>query len=521
MFRLIISKQNRISTEWIIIIAFTVIKLCTPFLTDPYYDHHIDGYFHAALSDKLDWGFISVPPSIAVFSKLSFILFGKGDFALRFFPALVGGISVLLIGASVKEMGGKKTAMLIACSAFLISPSFLRSNNFLTPNPFDQFYWLLASYLIIRLIKTENTIFWIYLGIVFGIAFMNKYSFGFLAFAFLIALAISSKRKLISSKYFICGIFIGFAIVLPNLIWQANHNWPVLFHMKVLYKSQLIHVQVTQFLLMQILMNLPSFGIWLFGLFYLLFSKKASDFKILGMIYVIVVVEMLIFKGKFYYIIGIYSILLAAGAVAIEEFWNKKHELLKWGVLSFMIVTGLFLIPFGLPVLKEDAMIKYCRFLKNIGIIEPMRWNNGEIHDFPHDYAIMTGSRHLGEMAIGVFNKLDQNEKDDCFIYCGTYGIASIVKFFGDKNGLPAPICYEDNFVLWDPENMNKNVMIYINYHQGSFLDYFNCKVKVGEISNANSFLNGVEIFLCKDPSTDFRDYYHKVTSEMKNNFRQ
>jgi len=513
-------KPTRISTEWGIILALSVFKLSIHLLTSYNYDHHFDGYLYAALADKLDWGYISVPPSIAIFTKMAFLLFGKTSFALSFFPASAGATFVLIVGASVKEMGGNKASIFIACFAFIISPSFLRSNTFLQPTSFDQFYWLMASYLIIRLIKTHNTRFWVFLGIVFALAFINKYSITFFALAFFIALLLSNKRKLLLSKHLIYGLIIGFIIILPNLIWQADHNWPVFFHMKELQQTQLVHVKISEFLIMQLLMNLPALGIWFFGLIYLLFLKKGAEFRIIGWMYVIIIIEMLLFKGKFYYNIGIYSILFVAGAVAIKVYWNKEYTLAKWGVISFMVISGLFFLPYSLPILNENAMVEFCKYSKKFGIVEPMRWNNGEIHQIPQDFAEMIGANQLSEIVINTFNELDRAEQNDCFIYCDTYSLAGIIKFHGEKYGLPEPICYQDNFILWNPENMDKKVMIYINYHQGEYLSFFDVKYKTGEITNPNSILNGVEVFLCKNPSNDFREYYHKITLKMKNNFR-
>jgi len=509
-----------LSNEWKLIIALSIFKLFIHFLTNSNYEPHSDSYLYASMYDKLDWGYLSVPPSIAIFAKISFILFGKTSFALGFFPALLGATSVIIIGAAVKEMGGKKTAIAIACFAFILAPSFLRSNTMLQPVSFDQFYWLLSSYLLIRLLNTNNPKIWIYIGIVFGFAFMNKYSITFYAFAFLISLLISSKRRLLFSRFTIYGLILGLVIILPNIFWQATHNWPVIYHMKELYNTQLIHVQISQFFTMQFLMNLPAIGIWLFGLIYLLFLKPAKDYKILGWIYLIIVAEMLLFKGKFYYITGIYSILIVAGGVAIEKYCKKNLRILKWGIVSFMILCGLFFLPYSLPILKENKMIQFCKLTKSFGITEPLRWNNGKIKQIPQDFAEMSGYRKMSEIVLEKFNQLNKDEKNDCFIYAGTYSIAGALKFYGKESSLPDAISYQDNFILWAPETMEKNIMIYVNYHRGEYLKLFSNISKIGEITNVNSILYGVEIFLCKNPTPAFYEYYSKTTSEMKNNFR-
>ena len=162
--------------DWGLITIFVITKLLLHFLTNTNYEVHRDGLLYIELGKHLSWGYQSVPPSIAVFANLSRLMFGDTVFGIRFFPAIVGAISLILIGIMVKEMGGNKMAQFIALLAFLTSPAYLRSNTLFQPVSFDQFYWLLIAFLIFRLIHTEKHVYWIWIGIATGMAFLNKYS---------------------------------------------------------------------------------------------------------------------------------------------------------------------------------------------------------------------------------------------------------------------------------------------------------------------------------------------------------
>jgi len=217
-------KKIQLSPEWILIISFAIFKLAIHFLTNTSYGLHRDEYLYLALADHLDVGYVSVPPSIAAFAKLASILFGDSVFAVRFFPALIGAASVVIIGLMAKNLGGGKWAIALACAAFIVSPSFLRSNTLFMPVSFDQFYWLLCAYFILKLIQTQNPKFWIHLGLTAGLGFLNKYAIAFLILAFIFALLLTPQRKLFLSKYFVLGLLFGVLITLPNLVWQFNHN---------------------------------------------------------------------------------------------------------------------------------------------------------------------------------------------------------------------------------------------------------------------------------------------------------
>ena len=90
---------------------------------------------------------------IAVLGKLARGLLGDTILAVRFFPALVGAVSIFLVGMMARDFGGRKQAQLIAGAAFLLSPAYLGSNNLFQPVSFNQFCWLLSAFLVVRIIK--------------------------------------------------------------------------------------------------------------------------------------------------------------------------------------------------------------------------------------------------------------------------------------------------------------------------------------------------------------------------------
>ena len=150
--------------EYWVIITFMLANLLIHFSTNTIYELQRDAFLYSALGEHLAWGYHSVPPSIGVFANISRFLFGDTTFALRFFPAVTGACSLLLIGLMVKEMGGNRFAQIIACLAFLTAPSFLRSNSLFQPVSFNQFYWLLISFLVFRLIRNGKPQYWLWIG---------------------------------------------------------------------------------------------------------------------------------------------------------------------------------------------------------------------------------------------------------------------------------------------------------------------------------------------------------------------
>jgi hypothetical protein len=513
-------KKNKYLNDWILILSIALIKLLVHFLTSTNYELHRDAYLYLSLKDHPDFGYMSVPPSIAIFANISEFLFGNSTFAVRIFPALIGAASVIIIALIVKRVGGKYWAILIACTAFIVSPAFLRSNTLFQPVSFNQFYWLLTSYFILLLIQTKNPKFWIHLFVIWGFAFLNKYSIAFLIIAFFLALLLTKDRKLIWSKHFIWGATIGLFMILPNLIWQFSHNWPVVHHMLELQSTQLVNVRFVDFLMSQLLMNFPGIFIWIFGLSFLLFLKDGKQYRVLGLTFLFVILVLLLLRGKPYYTLGIYTMLFAFGGLAIEKYFVNRIGFVKPLLLIFMFLLSLPLAPYSLPILPFEKMIVYAEQSKKYGAEGALQWEDGRIHQLPQDYADMIGWKELGLTVAKTYHSLSKEDKSRSAIYAENYGEAGAIKYYGKEQNLPEPVCFNGSFLFWAPDSLNINTLIYVNDDTSDISSYFHTVEKVGSITNIYARESGLPIFLCQGPKNNFETFYKNKVKELKDNYR-
>src|SRR4030043_500396 len=355
-----------------LITVFVIIKLLIHFLTNTNYEVHRDGLLYIELGKHLSWGYQSVPPSIAVFANISRFLFGDTVFGIRFFPAIVGALSLIIIGIMVKEMGGNKMAQFIALLAFLTSPAYLRSNTLFQPVSFDEFYWLLIAFLIFRLINTERKVYWILIGVAAGLAFLNKYSVVFYMTAFLVSIFLTPQRKWLKSPSPYIGAGIALLIAFPNLIWQYKYDWPVVTHMRELAETQLIHVRIDIFLLEQLMMNIPAVIIWIPGLFFILLIREGKKYRILGLIYLLTLTQLILLRGKPYYTLGLYPMLFAFGGFILVSWFQGKLAFVRYLVIAINLIIALISLPISLPVLKPE---KFIRNTQLTGTENSQRWD--------------------------------------------------------------------------------------------------------------------------------------------------
>src|SRR5664280_1374781 len=226
-----IRKRFNLSNYWIVASLFIVGKLYLHFATNTNYELHRDEMLYFNMADHLNFGYATVPPVIGFLAFIVKSIFGYSVFGIRFILALLGAASLLIIARIVRDLGGSILALIIASSAFLLSTGFLLFDTLFTPNVIEQFLWLLTTYLLFRMISGNNPKLWIMIGIMLGVAFLNKYSVLFYILGFIVAILFSSHRKFLNSRYLYISILIGIIIILPNLIWQYMHGWPVVYHM--------------------------------------------------------------------------------------------------------------------------------------------------------------------------------------------------------------------------------------------------------------------------------------------------
>jgi MFS family permease len=501
-----------------LIIILAIAKLLIHLFVIHNYELHRDAYLYYAQSEHLAWGYVSVPPSIAVIGKLATSIFGNTVFGLRFFPALIGAINVVIIGVFTKELGGHKKAIILASLAYILSPSYLHTNYLFQPVAFNHFYWLLSGYLIFKMIKLNNPKIWLWIGLTFGLAFLNKYSIVFFYTAFGIALLISKHRKLFISKYFFIAAVIGLIIIVPNLFWQIENNLPVLQHMSELRETQLVHVRLSDFIVTQLLMNMQAIAVWILALVFLLFNRNEKKYRLFGYMYIFIIFLLIAGSGKAYYTLGVYPILFVFGAYFIEKY-VKKYDLIIVGFLVIFMLYSLYVSQSfdGIPLSNGEKIYNK----------EAFRWEDGVNHDIPQDMADMTGWKEIGEEVSKLFVSLGEENKDNCEIYCYHYGQAGAVMFYGKKAGVPQPISPNGSFVFWSPDNIATKYVIYIHSDLGNDIDpdtrlpqLFDKVTLVKTIDNKYFRENGTKIYLCESPNDEAKSFYTNMMKELKDYYR-
>ncbi len=479
--------------------------------------YHRDELLYFSLGLHPSTGYETVPPMIGWLAWLMHHLFGFSLFAVRIFPALMGGVMVFLVSAMARELGGGSYARILAAVALMISGISLRTFELFQPVHIDLFFWTLLFYIIIRYVNSGSGRYLLLIGIVAGLSLLNKYLIGLLFISLLVVVPFTSNRKIFSEKKFWVGLILGFIIFLPNLVWQFTHQLPVFHHLSELERTQLVNVDRKGFLMDQLIMPALASFVSVAGLIWLLTEKTAARYRFLAVVSLLVVLFLFLLKGKSYYTIGIFPFLFAAGAVS----WSFVFRRILPRILFISALAGLTIpiLPMSLPVCKPECLVKYFSNVeKKYGFNSIRRFEDGSIHSLPQDYADMLGWRELTEIASKAWNMIP--DKKAAFIYCENYGQAGAITVIGRKYGLPEPVCFNESFIYWIPRKFTPDIkyFIYINNELGEDVEaIFNKVILVGKITNPYARERGTQVYLCEEPRGSFNAFWAARLEQLKN----
>ena len=156
-------------------------------------------------------------------------LFGPSAVSLRVLPALAGGASAFITAGMARELGGERRAQVLAALAAATLPQVLGATHLLSTAAFDIFFWACITWLVLRLLRTNDQRLWLALGAVSGVALLNKHNVLFLLGALGVALLVS-RRDVLRGPWPWVGAVVALVIWSPNVIWNAQHDWVTFRH---------------------------------------------------------------------------------------------------------------------------------------------------------------------------------------------------------------------------------------------------------------------------------------------------
>ncbi|MBA3765616.1 MAG: glycosyltransferase family 39 protein [Acidobacteria bacterium] len=498
-------------SDRMILSYLALFKLLLHFVTNQRYGYFRDEMYYLACGEHLDWGYVDQSPLIALVAWASRSLMGDSLFAVRFFPAVAGAALVFVTGLIVRELGGGRFSITLACLAVIISPNLLYLHTVLTMNAFEPLFWTLGAYILILLLKGGDQKLWLLFGVVAGLGLMNKHTTLFFGAGVVAGLLLTPARRFFMSKWLWLGGLVALLIFLPNIIWEIKHDWATIEVLRNADKNQNLPFSPWGFLMGQIALTHPlTVPIWLSGLFFYFFTDEGRPYRSLGWIYVSMFLLFVVLRGKVYYLAPIYPVLLAPGALLIESFIRgRSWNWLKPVTVAVLILGGAITAPLTLPLLPVETYIKYAGALG----FEGVKTEKQKMGKLPQHYADMFGWEEMVATIAQVYHNLSPEERARCAIFASNFGEAGAIDLFGAKYGLPKAIGKHQNYFLWGPRDYTGEVMITVGEELSDVRKVYAEAEHAATFTNeyVMPYENNLPIFICRRPRAPLKEIWPEV----------
>ena len=402
--------------------------------TNGQYGFHRDELQTLDDARHLDWGFVVYPPVTPLIGRLELILFGTSLIGFRVFSALAMSAIMVLAGQMAKELRGRRHAQLLAAVSAGIAPVSLSQGAVFQYVSFDCLWGVTVTYVLIRLLKSDDPRWWLAIGGVIGLGMETRYTMGVLALGVAAAVLLTPARRWLLSGWLWAGVGLSILICLPNLIWQVQHHFISREFLSYLHARDLRQGRYDGFFTEQLLVNVNvvTAPLAIVGLWFYFFHRDGRRYRLLGWMFVVSFVSFAVVRSRSYYTAPLYPVLLAGGSVLLASWlagarfvWWRVVYGLQWTAIlaagAFAAALALPIAPIGSPVWRVTSKL-YDQFREEVG------WSD------------------LARSVAGVYRSLPADEREHTGILTGNYGEAGALNLYGPRLGLPHAMSLTNSF---------------------------------------------------------------------------
>jgi len=458
------------------------------------YGFHRDELDFIMNARQLSWGYVSYPPITPFFARIGLELFGESLRGLRILPAIAQGIVMILAALIARDMGGKRNAQILTAFAVFIAPISLFGGTVIMYFAFDYLWWVMVAFFLVRLLATDDARYWLGIGAGIGLGMMTKYTMAFFVAGLVVAVLVTPARKYLRSKWLYFGAGLALLVFLPNLIWQIQHNFISLEYLASIHARDISWGRSDDFLPEQFFLttNPLSLPLWALGLSLCLFAVSMKRFRALGWMFLVTFALFAINKGRGYYTGPAYVMLLAAGCVWFEGWFEglggKKRQV-GFGLLWTTQVIGSLI---GVILMKPIAPINSPLWDITTGVTDDL-------------FTEMIGWQDMTKQVAEIYQSIPEGEKPRTVILAGNYGEAGALDLYGDEYGLPRIISGGNNYWYRGYGDFEPETVIVVGFESSYAGRFFASCNYSGTVKNSYNVKNEettyhTGLYVCREP---------------------
>lgn len=466
-----------------------------------------DEFYYLACARRLAWGYVDHPPFSIAILRLWTLVFGDSQFSLRVIPALLASTTVLLAAQIARRLGGGAGAQRLAALAVSLAPLLLGLTSFYSMNAWDLALWSGLFLLVVTILNGGSSRLWLAVGLLAGMALLNKLSVLVWGVALVAGLALTPHRKQFARWELWAGGGLAVLMFLPHVAWQAANDAPTLDFLSNAANLKNTNHSFTDFVLGLVVELHPlNAAIWLTGIGWLLFGPGARPYRMLGWMALIVFVLFFLQGGKVYYVAPLAPMLLAAGGVAVDGLLRRSGK--AWAPAMaprLLLVGGIVTAPLAVPLLPPAALVAY---QERLGL-RAVQEEQNELAELDQHFADRFGWEEMTEGVLEVVSALPEAERDRALILTRNYGEAGALEYFGRGRGMPHVASGHNNYALWG-YGETPTMVVAVGMPK-AFLDENFGEAEMAarlDLAWALPDERHAAIFVCREPLKDFEDIW-------------
>lgn len=411
-------------------------------------------YMLAAGKHHLDWGFVDQPPLVPALAAAMDWLAPGSLVALRMPVVLATAAGVVMCALIARELGGDRRAQVLTAAAFATGAWTNLVAHWITPYSVEPQLWLVLTWTLVRWIRTRDDRLLLAMGAVVGLTVQTKFQVGILCAFLLLTVLIFGPRALLRRPLLWAGVGIAALIALPTLVWQATHGWPQLqMAAAVAAESSSLSGGRSGTALSQVLYaGIAGAFLLGYGLWRLVFAPEHREHRFLGVTFVAMYLLFVATAARPYYLIGLYGIVMAAGAVGLQRRRETEQT-------------------------RRFGWVVWPAFALSIAAVAPV---------FPasmHFSAVlgMEESPVLTRKVAETYHSLPAEQRERTAIMANMYPVAAVIDVRGDAHQLPKAYSAHRGYGYFGPPGADATSVLFVGREPADMRPYFGEMRELGD----------------------------------------
>ncbi len=447
------------------------------------YGYHRDELYFLMLSPY--WGYVDQPPLAPLLARFFSSVVADEAWAIRL-PATAATVaSVFVLALITRELGGGRGAQTLCAWAYAFAALPLIMGHALLTSTLDLPVWPAVLLFVIRAQLRQQPQWWLAAGVVVGLSTYNKLLIAVLVAALAAGLALVGPRRVLWSRWVLGAAAVALVVGLPNLLYQATHDWPQLSMGSALAENNGAEVRFFMWPFLLLMLGPPLVPVWVAGLVSLVRRDEWRSVRFLAVSFPVLLVLVYVMGSQFYYPFGLVAVLFAVGCIPTYEWIARSVRWRRRLVVAGVSLNAAVSAVLGLPLIPVSALGATPVPAVNQVAQDSVGWP--------------TYVRQIAD----VHAALSPEERSRSVIVTSNYGEAGAVTRFGGPLQLPAVYSGQNQLSYQARPPEGATVAIMVGAHLDKAQAHFEACVIEGRLDNGLGVDNeeqGQPIAVCESP---------------------